>query len=355
MLSNQIHIHLICIDFDGTLLKGHFHNAMFGLQVSPELEGNEPVIVSVTDENLEKMTLATAIVKARLETNSASNPSILNYPKDFKELINKTIESGHQIGIVTYGQYPSAVIAVLRKILNNDSLLKKIPIAMGLPEEKPDIGKEKHIQLLIDHFNSAQKIRIDRKDCLLVDDNKDNIEIANKASDGFTVLAKTEGSLEIDDDEDMYKFPENISFILNTHIQKYEIIQKLEKQFKEKFYTDIYLKIYDNEPGILQEYEKHYSDFIRELSKPAYLALSQQIHEATDFKNILDAIMLSSMTQRQTFGIIQEEIDSLHADIISHSTAAPMIPNYLSGHKRKENFDSDDAQDLEQGHKTLKK
>ncbi|MCS5708970.1 hypothetical protein CC99x_008655 [Candidatus Berkiella cookevillensis] len=141
--------YLFCFDFDNTLVKGHFHNQLCGLNVSPG---------KATPEQIESLIKKFGIL---------NKDELL---KTFK----KILENGHKIAITTWSDYPEVVVPTLKHIGLNETEIKQIYIASGLPENQA-LRKETHIEGAKKHFSIQDNAYV-----VLIDDDQMNVLHAQK-------------------------------------------------------------------------------------------------------------------------------------------------------------------------------
>lgn len=141
--------YLFCFDFDNTLVKGHFHNQLCGLNVSPG---------KATFTQIELLIKKFGIL---------NKDELL---KTFKQILEK----GHKIAITTWSDYPEVIVPTLKHIGLNDAEIKQIFIASGLPEDQTS-RKETHIERAKKHFSIQNN-----KHVVLIDDDQMNVLHAQK-------------------------------------------------------------------------------------------------------------------------------------------------------------------------------
>ncbi|MGE4349540.1 MAG: hypothetical protein AB7D28_07225 [Candidatus Berkiella sp.] len=141
--------YLFCFDFDNTLVKGHFHNQLCGLNISPG---------KATPEQIESLIKKFGIL---------NKDELL---KTFKQIL----EHGHKIAITTWSDYPEVVAPTLKHIGLNETEIKQIYIASGRPENQA-LRKEAHIEGAKKHFSIQDNAYV-----VLIDDDQMNVLHAQK-------------------------------------------------------------------------------------------------------------------------------------------------------------------------------
>ncbi len=195
---------LLCLDFDMTLVNGHFHSTLNAMKIQPHTR--EPgVQIRQDDGSFLRVDPKTNQFAAVPPTNGA-NPNVINSlisdrnygPKNRGEMadaIRTAIDNGHKVAIVSFTLYPEVAAQTLKAILdpNSEKYLKEICIVGGFPSDNnPDntpLGKEEHINAALWHFKNKGVI-IDRKDAILVDDTSRNLDIAKQYGNGIVQVPK---------------------------------------------------------------------------------------------------------------------------------------------------------------------
>lgn len=141
---------LVCWDFDGTLVKGHFHNTLDEMQVR---------YGRATLEHVEML-----IARFGLKN-----------PEEVCDSIRQTIVKGGYVSIVSFTKYPEMIKPTLQNMGLEEELLEKVYIRGDFPADGPQSPtcKEEHIQDAMRHFgmdviNDADKV-------ILADDNLANV------------------------------------------------------------------------------------------------------------------------------------------------------------------------------------
>ncbi|WP_367364439.1 HAD family hydrolase [Candidatus Tisiphia endosymbiont of Nedyus quadrimaculatus] len=138
---------LLCIDWDGTIVKDSLHNALY----STFLDHEDCVNRFLADE-----------------TTNWKNKDIL------VELLKKALTIGCHIAIVSFGSYPDWIKYALKQLALESTLLEKIYV-VSHPHGNNYEGKQEHIEEAKKHFGVS-----DNKKVVLIDDDSDNVDIARK-------------------------------------------------------------------------------------------------------------------------------------------------------------------------------
>jgi len=180
---------LVCIDFDKTAVKGHFHATLSkegtaansrenGVQV---LQGNGVFKNIETGKSIPKNKGAS---RERIQAllNSGLGPK---NPNEMADTIRLAINNGHAVAFTSFTLYPEVIRPTLEFIGLEDSYIEQIAIIGGFPshgkaDNSPD-GKEEHIKAALEEFRS-RGMPLSRSDVMLVDDSRHNIDIANHYS-----------------------------------------------------------------------------------------------------------------------------------------------------------------------------
>lgn len=151
-------IKLFCIDFDQTLVKGHYHNYIFKTK-KPQ---NHPDNIIFINE-------------------------LLNHPhtglkngNETKLFIQSALNNGHKVAITSYSEYPEVIIPTFKKMGLNDDEINQIIKISFLPNDQR-IGKQQHIELAMKTTGISDKTNV-----YLIDDSKHNCKIAKLL--GFNVV-----------------------------------------------------------------------------------------------------------------------------------------------------------------------
>lgn len=142
---------LLCIDWDGTIVKGSLHNALN---------------TTFNYKNCVDLFLAD-------ETKSWKNKEPL------VELLQKVLTTGCHIAIVSFGSYPEWIKYALKQLalestLLEETLLKKFYI-VSHPRRDGCEGKQEHIEEAKRHFGVSENKKV-----VLIDDDLDNVDIARR-------------------------------------------------------------------------------------------------------------------------------------------------------------------------------
>jgi len=149
---------LFCLDFDQTLVKGHYHNAMYKTQKPTNHPDN-------------KLTIANLL-------NDTSTG--LKNGEEARQFVQLALANGHKIAITTYSKYPEVISPTLRKMgLSDNEILQIVEVAF-LPLDQR-VGKGGHIE------EAMRKTGVnDRANVWLVDDSANNCNLARNA--GYSVV-----------------------------------------------------------------------------------------------------------------------------------------------------------------------
>ncbi|WP_341757746.1 HAD family hydrolase [Candidatus Tisiphia endosymbiont of Ditula angustiorana] len=137
---------LLCIDWDGTIVKGSLHKALN---------------TTFNYKNCVDLFLAD-------ETKSWKNKELL------VELLQKVLTIGCHIAIVSFGSYPNWIKYALKQLALKSTLLEKIYV-VSHPRRDGCEGKQEHIEEAKRHFGVSENEKV-----VLIDDDLDNVDIARK-------------------------------------------------------------------------------------------------------------------------------------------------------------------------------
>lgn len=178
---------LVCIDFDQTIVNGHFHSTCVDgalpLKRKIPCRSSEPGVQVQSKEGS----------FTNLKTNQTSMPkpdgithdeifAMLEFggmknPLEMKTTIMDIIDSGNYVAITSFTLFPEVIKPTLEKMGLEKQYLDAILIVGGFPSDnKPNttpLGKEEHIQAARTHFQIENP-----EDVMLVDDSSRNIAIA---------------------------------------------------------------------------------------------------------------------------------------------------------------------------------
>lgn len=234
---------LICIDFDLTLVNGHFHNVLIELGVPPGNAANH--------------------VDGLIKTFGLKNP------EKIKELIITALNNGHHIAIVSFSLYPETILPTLERILSPEmtaeNIREKIYIRTGFPvagETSPNC-KQEHIADAMKHYGLNPESADDKKRVILMDDSKANflkaLESGHKA-----ILVPNLPNPKPD-------YINDIILALNDHQSNLEKILEIGKlkTFKENPGQNyLVFKNQDDYQVALNFLQKNYQDKMRISRKP---------------------------------------------------------------------------------------
>lgn len=148
---------LLCLDFDQSLVKGHFHHELsWNMRISPEEVRHNP-------EKYADLLIAKFGLK---------NPTAVC------RTIRDALSDGHHIAITSFTLYPEIIPIVLKRMGLTGSEIAAIRIEGGFPVDGPGSPnrKNEHIEKAMQYFEVK-----DPKHVLLADDDKLNIEKAKEA------------------------------------------------------------------------------------------------------------------------------------------------------------------------------
>ncbi|MDD9334991.1 MAG: HAD family hydrolase [Rickettsiaceae bacterium] len=137
---------LLCIDWDGTIVKGSLHNAL-----SSTFNRKNCVDQFLADE-----------------TKNWKNKELL------VELLQKALTIGCHIAIVSFGSYPDWIKYALEQLALESTLLEKIYV-VSHPRRDDYEGKQEHIEEAKRHFGVSENKKV-----VLIDDDPNNVNIAKK-------------------------------------------------------------------------------------------------------------------------------------------------------------------------------
>lgn len=138
---------LLCIDWDGTIVKGSLHNALNTTFLNHE----DCVNRFLADE-----------------TTNWKNKDLL------VELLKKALTIGCHIAIVSFGSYPNWIKYALKQLALESTLLEEIYV-VSHPRRNGCEGKQEHIEEAKRHFGVSENKKV-----VLIDDDLDNVDIARK-------------------------------------------------------------------------------------------------------------------------------------------------------------------------------
>ncbi len=151
---------LFCIDFDQTIVKGHFHNILMNARCIPA--GSSTHIPQKNIDTIESL---------------LNNPnSGLKNPEEMRDFIREALNNGHQIAITSFGGYPEVFNPTLKRMGLSDEEIQQIArIPLRLSRGETLTPKHK-----IDQMHQAMsRLNItDRNQVLLIDDSQANCQEA---------------------------------------------------------------------------------------------------------------------------------------------------------------------------------
>jgi hypothetical protein len=143
---------LFCLDFDQTIVKGHFHNALMKSGGRP---GNHESNIEMIEQLLD-------------------NPEYgLKNGAAMKQFIQTALGNGHKVAVTTYSLFPEVCTPTfLRMGLSTDEIAQ-IPCVAFLPKDQSQ-GKTQHIQQAMQLTGITDKSSV-----VLVDDSENNCQVAH--------------------------------------------------------------------------------------------------------------------------------------------------------------------------------
>ena len=149
---------LFCIDFDKTIVNGHFNNILQTTGAAPGEPRN------------------TALIEDLL-----SDPGTgLKNPTEMKELIQTSLANGHKVAITSYNQYREVFLPTLTRMGLSREEIAQIKVVSFLPEDQ-SIGKTPHMETAMVATGISDKSQV-----YLIDDSESNCMIAQ--SNGFNPI-----------------------------------------------------------------------------------------------------------------------------------------------------------------------
>ena len=149
---------LFCIDFDQTIVKGHFHNSLMKAKAVP----NHP-------DNL-------LLIEALLDDQSMG----LKNGKEMRNFISNALLRKHSVAITSYTLFPDVIIPTLRRMGLTSEEISCIQIVAFLPSDQRR-GKGLHLEQAMQLSNVLDKSQV-----YLIDDSHNNCKLAQNA--GFKVV-----------------------------------------------------------------------------------------------------------------------------------------------------------------------
>jgi hypothetical protein len=161
---------LICLDFDQTIVKGHFHHLIGEEKNRLKSEG---------------LTLDVSKYASKL----LDDPSIgLKNSRKLKNVIQLGLKNRHHFAITSFSSYPESFTPTLLKLGLSCEESNQIQRYYGLPASH-SAGKNEHLQRAMSHFHV-----VDRNLVYLVDDDPVNCHKA--AANGFKTILVPVGGTE---------------------------------------------------------------------------------------------------------------------------------------------------------------
>ncbi|WP_341761634.1 HAD family hydrolase [Candidatus Tisiphia endosymbiont of Thecophora atra] len=195
---------LLCIDWDGTIVKGSLHNAL-----STTFNYQDCVDQFLADE-----------------TKNWKNKELL------VDLLQKALTIGCHIAIVSFGSYPEWIEYALKQLLG--STLSKEIFVVSHSRRNGYEGKQQHIEEAKSHFGVSENKKV-----VLIDDDKNNVDIA-KENGMHGIHVTKEGS----------EYLNEASGIVTAQEQK-------ENQMQTNFdqLTESTLELLGEEPSLINFYD----------------------------------------------------------------------------------------------------
>ena len=253
---------MLCLDFDQTLVKAHYHGECIAAGFTPMPYTG--VIVVNEQTGIQDSEPSHAFLANLLHDENTG-------PKNGKAIVDiivKAIQRGDKISVVSYSLFPKAIINTLAHMFDkysplNKQLVDQICVVTGYPSQMNN-GKEEHIQAAIEYFEK-QHIAINRNDCLLVDDDVNNIKVAHDKHHPFTVTVPTSG------DNSLHYLDEINTKLARGRAVNASDIEKAKERLENVLYRDYYFenryKPYYEDNGELSEtFDEIYDAFIESLA-----------------------------------------------------------------------------------------
>ena len=174
---------LICLDFDYTMVMGHFHSTLASNSIPALYDGNNGAQVTA----------------AKHWASQLVNAFGFKNPKQLIDMIQQALRNGHKVAITSYSAYPLVIEESLRILLKDSGLsqdeIASIHVVGGFPysnaagygidatgqiEIDKTFGKELHIAEAQEHFNK-QGCEFTPGSIVLADDDVHNVSRARAA------------------------------------------------------------------------------------------------------------------------------------------------------------------------------
>ena len=142
---------LFFIDFDQTIVNGHFHNSLMSkFRTKPGSINNSIFITELLND----------------PNTGPKNPD------QMRDFIRSALQNGHKICITSFTQFPEVFKSTLQKIGLTEDEISKIGLVYGLPKNQSQ-GKQ-------DHINAAMRTNniTDKRQVCLIDDDENNCNLA---------------------------------------------------------------------------------------------------------------------------------------------------------------------------------
>lgn len=187
---------LVCIDFDQTIVNGHFHAHFSNKGVTPlvaengiqvkDANGNfalitQPDVVASKGTGAPPEQIA-ALLDNQIPDDFDPQKKQITGPKHGTQMcaaIRNALQNGTRVAITSFTKYPEVIEPTLEKIGLTKDEIAKIYIVGGFPSHgKPDgspNGKQEHIEQAMKHFGIT-----DPKNVMVVDDTENNLKKAEE-------------------------------------------------------------------------------------------------------------------------------------------------------------------------------
>lgn len=241
--------HLICWDFDGTIVNGHFHNLLYQSKI-PTIIPRDNEIKVITDiftlepslspnnhkvdgKILEISNHTDTYNKMMLKLQEFLNNQELTVknPELLKQVMNKLIEAGFNQAITTFASYPEIIPPTLRYLGIKEEDLSKFLIVCNMSK---NTNKNAYITKAMQYYNIADTSKVS-----LIDDTIVNIVRAkNIGCKTFHVAEDNNYLVDLD---------KHINYIKDAILenQKLAILISNEKEINNKV-EDSKIKINQN-------------------------------------------------------------------------------------------------------------
>lgn len=242
--------HLVCFDFDRTIIVGHsFHYFMNERKILP---------YQLNEKNQDEC-LTTCGFTNRALTRAAIQTALAN---------------GHLVAITSYTIYSEFILYTLKKLGLSEKELSQINIIAGMPIDENNlsmdevatrspydgIGKRLHIQKAIQSAKE-QGISIDNENVILIDDDEENIALAQK--DGHKTILVPDRKREVESSLNVNELKEyrlkileerqNFLFKLNEYIGNFSE-QAIKEHQEELMVRSFNIRVLNRVNHLYHEY-----------------------------------------------------------------------------------------------------